>query len=76
MKAADARNLMNGAGIDEQIASIEASIKTAASAGKNHIFYYQQLSNDAREKLADNGFVLGATEYDQRENGYLTKISW
>lgn len=74
--AKQAKALKSGQMDDSQLLEIEKTIKKYATNGRNECFFYQEMTAYTRQRLRENGFTVGPTEWDQRENGYLTKISW
>lgn len=76
MTATEARKLATGATDPGALKEIYKDIKEAAKAGRTHIFFYRELTGAMRNELSENGFHVYPSQWDSRENGWLTKIEW
>ena len=79
MNAHQARELAliaNIENVDSQYNKIALSITKEVSKGKYEMWWYENIPSDVRAKLVSEGYTIGPTNYNQRDGGILTKISW
>ena len=78
MNAQEARNkalasLIKGSG--SQLEKIKTVILNATNEGEFNIFFYEHLKPGVREKLQDEGYMVGVTQ-QYRSGEIITRISW
>jgi hypothetical protein len=77
MKAADARRLAltkNISQSDSQYANIIDVVSKAARKGNYEMWWYENMNDDVRTKLTQDGFTVGQAQFDRNET--LIKIEW
>lgn len=74
MKANEARELALKTVGDKQYPEIIREIVSASKKGNLECWIYYPFSEDVRNRLTEDGYSVGNTQFDRNE--HLTKIEW